>query len=105
VEFLGERNGGIDGGVVGGTLEEQLIGAQPQGGADGGFQRVDGLAQARGDDGVERAAPAENAGEQVKGEGAVAGCEGGPIGVPALGEERGVFEGGPVFQESEYYVA
>ena len=95
--LAGEGDGGIDGGIVGGAaLQEQLVGAQPKERADGEVEGVEGLLKARGDDGVEQVAPAEDAGDEIEGEGTVARGEGFPAagggsaaGAAAVGDEGG----------------
>ena len=105
--FFGEIDGGVDGSVVGGSaLEEELVGAQPKEGAEGVFEGVEGLAEARGDDGFETGAPADDAGEEVEGKGARSPRgECGELLVRAFGEEGGLAGVDPAAEEVEGEVA
>jgi hypothetical protein len=104
--FAGEVDGGVDGGVVGGAgLEEELVGAEPEEALDVVVEGFEGLLETGGDDGVEGFSPADDAGDEVEGEGSVAGGELGEGFVAAFREERGVGEGGPFAEEGEDDVA
>ena len=62
----GQSDGGVDGGIVrSATLKQKLIRAQPEQSADVVLERIERLAESRGNHGVEGASPTNDAAEQI----------------------------------------